>query len=137
MRWDHRWRHKEFVVPHPMTSGIHHVGLAVPDLDAACKFFSTPSIGHSLAGTSNIRQLSCRTEQLPRPSGGSPIPPESGGRSFAQATARKSCGFSPKPASSAAAKASTVRMAEFQNFIFARLSSDTEVAPGWPWALVW
>jgi catechol 2,3-dioxygenase-like lactoylglutathione lyase family enzyme len=22
-----------------MTSGIHHVGLAVPDLDAACKFF--------------------------------------------------------------------------------------------------
>jgi hypothetical protein len=24
-----------------------------------------------------------------------------------------------------------------QNLIFARLSSDTEVAPGWPWALVW
>ena len=30
---------KESIVPHPMTLGIHHVGLAVPDLDAACKFF--------------------------------------------------------------------------------------------------
>jgi hypothetical protein len=24
-----------------------------------------------------------------------------------------------------------------QNFIFARLSSETEVAPRWPWTLVW
>lgn len=31
---------KESVVPSPMTSGIHHVGLAVPDLESACKFFS-------------------------------------------------------------------------------------------------
>ena len=31
----------------------------------------------------------------------------------------------------------TVRVTEiFQNLIFARLSSDTEVAPGWPWKLV-
>ena len=30
---------KEFAVPNPITLGIHHVGLAVPDLDAACNFF--------------------------------------------------------------------------------------------------
>jgi catechol 2,3-dioxygenase-like lactoylglutathione lyase family enzyme len=26
-------------VTNPMTLGVHHVGLAVPDLDAACRFF--------------------------------------------------------------------------------------------------
>ncbi|HEY4940690.1 MAG TPA: VOC family protein [Rhizomicrobium sp.] len=30
---------KDSIVPHPMTLGVHHVGLAVPDIDAACKFF--------------------------------------------------------------------------------------------------
>lgn len=30
----------EPTVPRPMTLGVHHVGLTVPDLDAACKFFS-------------------------------------------------------------------------------------------------
>ena len=40
---------KESAVPHPMTLGVHHVGLAVPDVDAASKFF-TEALGWTVVG---------------------------------------------------------------------------------------
>jgi catechol 2,3-dioxygenase-like lactoylglutathione lyase family enzyme len=44
---------KEFIVTSPMTSGVHHVGLAVPDIDAACDFFCE-ALGWTLVGRNDL-----------------------------------------------------------------------------------